>query len=233
MSAQHVAMHMSDGIVDAPTSVMFAAIALIVLGVCGWKARSELDERPVPLAGLVAAFIFAGQMVNFPILPGVSGHLLGGALAAILVGPYTGALCIAIVLVVQSLLFADGGVTALGANIVNMAIIGVGAGYGIALEMYSVARRRAEGLPVRVIGLIAFLAGLIGTVFAAMGFVLEYAIGGAAPSSLGAVLGYMLLTHVLIGVGEGVITAVTVMAVVRARPDLVYLLRRQREEVVL
>jgi cobalt/nickel transport system permease protein len=226
-------MHMSDGIVDAPTSVMFAAIALIVLGVCGWKARSELDERTVPLAGLVAAFIFAVQMVNFPILPGVSGHLLGGALAAILVGPYTGALCIAIVLVVQSLLFADGGVTALGANIVNMAIIGVGAGYGIALAMYSVARRRAEGLPVRVIGLIAFLAGLIGTVFAAMGFVLEYAIGGAAPSSLGAVLGYMLLTHVLIGVGEGVITAVTVMAVVRARPDLVYLLRRQRAEVVL
>lgn len=233
MSAQHVAMHMSDGIVDAPTSVMFAAIALIVLGVCGWKARSELDERTVPLAGLVAAFIFAVQMVNFPILPGVSGHLLGGALAAILVGPYTGALCIAIVLVVQSLLFADGGVTALGTNIVNMAIIGVGAGYGIALAMYSVARRRAEGLPVRVIGLIAFLAGLIGTVFAAMGFVLEYAIGGAAPSSLGAVLGYMLLTHVLIGVGEGVITAVTVMAVVRARPDLVYLLRRQRAEVVL
>jgi len=233
VSAQHVAMHMSDGIVDAPTSVMFAAIALIVLGVCGWKARSELDERTVPLAGLVAAFIFAVQMVNFPILPGVSGHLLGGALAAILVGPYTGALCIAIVLVVQSLLFADGGVTALGTNIVNMAIIGVGAGYGIALAMYSVARRRAEGLPVRVIGLIAFLAGLIGTVFAAMGFVLEYAIGGAAPSSLGAVLGYMLLTHVLIGVGEGVITAVTVMAVVRARPDLVYLLRRQRAEVVL
>ena len=238
MSAQHVAMHMSDGIVDAPTSVMFAAIALIVLGVCGFKARSELDERTVPLAGLVAAFIFAVQMVNFPILPGVSGHLLGGALAAILVGPYTGALCIAIVLVVQSLLFADGGVTALGTNIVNMAIIGVGAGYGIALALYSavrrsVARRRAEGLPVRVIGLIAFLAGLIGTVFAAMGFVLEYAIGGAAPSSLGAVLGYMLLTHVLIGVGEGVITAVTVMAVVRARPDLVYLLRRQRAEVAL
>ena len=233
MSVQNVAMHMSDGIVDAPTSVMFAAIALIVLGVCGWKARTELDERTVPLAGLVAAFIFAVQMVNFPILPGVSGHLLGGALAAILVGPYTGALCIAIVLVVQSLLFADGGVTALGTNIVNIAIIGVAAGYGIALALYSVARRRAEDLPVRVIGLIAFLAGLTGTVFAAMGFVLEYAIGGAAPSSLGAVLGYMLVTHVLIGLGEGIITAVTVMAVVRARPDLVYLLRGQRAEVVL
>ena len=95
----------------------------------------ELDERTVPLAGLVAAFIFAVQMVNFPILPGVSGHLLGGALAAILVGPYTGALCISIVLVVQSLLFADGGVTALGTNITNMAIIGVAAGYARAVAL--------------------------------------------------------------------------------------------------
>ena len=238
MSAQHVAMHMSDGIVDAPTSAMFGVIAIVALGICVWKARTELDERTVPLAGLVAAFIFAVQMVNFPILPGVSGHLLGGALAAILVGPYTGALCVAIVLVVQSLLFADGGVTALGTNIVNIAIIGVAAGYGVAVALYSAARRsvvrrRAEGPPVRAIGLIAFFAGLIGTVFAAMGFVLEYAIGGAAASSLGAVLSYMLLTHVLIGVGEGVITAVTVMAVVGARPDLVYLLRRQRAEVAL
>ncbi len=231
-------MHMSDGIVNAQTSVLFGAIALIALVFCGWKARTELDERTVPLAGLVAAFIFAVQMVNFPILPGVSGHLLGGALAAILVGPYTGALCIAIVLVVQSLLFADGGVTALGANIVNMAIIGVGAGYGLAVAMYSVARysvarysaagRGAGGPPVRIIGLIAFFAGLIGTVCAAMGFVLEYAIGGAAQSSIGTVAGYMFVTHVLIGVGEGVITAVTVMAVARARPDLVYLLRHDR-----
>ncbi|MCH9669024.1 MAG: energy-coupling factor ABC transporter permease [Actinomycetia bacterium] len=228
-------MHMSDGIVNAPTSVLFGAIALIALGVCGWKARTELDDRTVPLAGLVAAFIFAMQMVNFPILPGVSGHLLGGALAAILVGPYTGALCIAIVLVVQSLLFADGGVTALGTNIVNMAIIGLGAGYGVAVALYSAARRsavcRADGSLVRIVGLIAFLAGLIGTVAAAMGFVLEYAIGGASLSSVGSVAGYMFVTHALIGVGEGLITAVTVMAVARARPDLVYLLRPHSVQV--
>lgn len=87
MIVHHHAMHMSDGIVDAPTSVAFGAIAVITLAICVWKARTELDERTVPLAGLVAAFIFAVQMVNFPILPGVSGHLLGGALAAILVGP--------------------------------------------------------------------------------------------------------------------------------------------------
>lgn len=223
-------MHMSDGIINAPTSVVFGLIAVVAVGLCAAKARDELDERTVPLAGLVAAFIFAVQMVNFPILPGVSGHLLGGALAAILVGPYTGALCIAIVLVVQSLLFADGGVTALGTNITNMAVIGVAAGYGTAVLLYAVARKRGD-VPVLGLGIIAFVAALVGTICAAMGFVVEYAIGGAASTSMGAVAGYMFGTHALIGVGEGLITAVTVMAVARSRPDLVYLLRGTRQEV--
>ena len=163
-------MHMSDGIVNAPTSVLFGVIALAALGICVWRARTELDERTVPLAGLVAAFIFAVQMVNFPILPGVSGHLLGGALAAILVGPFTGALCIAIVLVVQSLLFADGGVTALGTNITNMAVIGVATGYATAVVLYRTLRRRRDEVPVPTLGVVAFIAAVIGTVCAAMGF---------------------------------------------------------------
>jgi cobalt/nickel transport system permease protein len=217
-------MHMSDGIVNAPVSILFLAVAVGVIAVCAWRARTELDERTVPLAGLVAAFIFAVQMINFPILPGVSGHLLGGALAAILVGPFTGALCVTIVLVVQALLFADGGVTALGTNIVNMAVIGVAAGYGVAVLLRRLTRRRFAG-SVPALGAISFAAALMGTVCAAMGFVLEYALGGAAQASLPTVAGYMFGTHVLIGVGEGVITALTVMAVVRARPDLVYLLR--------
>lgn len=225
-------MHMSDGIVNASTSLVFGVFALVAVGWCVVKARAELDERAVPLAGLVAAFIFAVQMVNFPILPGVSGHLLGGALAAILVGPYTGALCIAIVLVVQALLFADGGVTALGTNIVNMAVVGVVAGYSVAVLGYTVARRRGA-VPLPVLGGIVFSAALFGTVCAAMGFVIEYAIGGAAPTSLGAVAGYMLGTHALIGAGEGVITAATVLAVARARPDLVYLLRSSQAEVAV
>lgn len=230
MANQYVAMHMSDGIVNAPTSVVFGLIAVVAVAFCAAKARNELDERAVPLAGLVAAFIFAVQMVNFPILPGVSGHLLGGALAAILVGPYTGALCIAIVLVVQALLFADGGVTALGTNITNMAVIGVAAGYATAVLLYALARRRGD-VPVAGLGAISFIAAMVGTICAATGFVLEYAIGGAAVTSTGAVTGYMLGTHALIGVGEGLITAVTVMAVARSRPDLVYLLRRTRQEV--
>ncbi len=221
-------MHMSDGIVNASTSVLFGVIAVIAIGFCAWRARTELDERTVPLAGLVAAFIFAVQMVNFPILPGVSGHLLGGALAAILVGPATGALCVSVVLVVQSLLFADGGITALGTNITNMALIGVAAGYSAAVVLYSLARRRTKDVSVSALGLVAFLSAVIGTVCASMGFVLEYTIGGAASTSLTTVTSYMLGTHVLIGIGEGVITALTVMAVARSRPDLVYLLRSGR-----
>lgn len=223
MTQQFVAMHMSDGIINAPTSVIFGVLAVAALGFCGWRARSELDERTVPLAGLVAAFIFAVQMVNFPILPGVSGHLLGGALAAILVGPFTGALCVSIVLVVQSLLFADGGITALGTNIANMSLIGVAAGYATAAITYTFTKQ---------LGASAFVAAVIGTVAAAMGFVIEYAIGGASSASLVAVAGYMFGTHVLIGVGEGVITALTVVAVARARPDLVYLLRNSRKEAL-
>lgn len=222
------AMHMSDGIVTAPTSVLFAVIAAAGIAVAVRRAHTELDERAVPLAGLVAAFVFAVQMVNFPVLPGVSGHLLGGALAAVLVGPATGALCIAIVLVVQSLLFADGGVTALGTNIVNMALIGVVAGYTVAVVCVAVLTRSGRGVSVRGLGVISFLAAVIGTVCAAGGFLVQYAIGGAAGVGLSTVAGYLLGTHLVIGIGEGVITAATVMAVARARPDLVYLMHGTR-----
>ena len=219
---------MSDGIVSAPTSLLFGVVAAAGLIVCARRAREELDERTVPLAGLVAAFIFAVQMINFPILPGVSGHLLGGALAAILVGPFTGALCIAIVLVVQSLLFADGGVTALGTNITNIALIGVAAGYTAAVLLYALAGRRRAEVSTATLGQVAFVSAAFGTVCAATGFLFEYAIGGQAQTSLGAVAGYLLGTHVLIGIGEGIITALTVMAVAGSRPDLVYLLRSSR-----
>ncbi|MFW0784204.1 energy-coupling factor ABC transporter permease [Gordonia sp. CPCC 206044] len=216
-----VAMHMSDGIINAPVSMLFGVIAFGALAYCVWRTRVDLDEKAVPLAGLVAAFVFAVQMINFPILPGVSGHLLGGALAAILVGPYTGALCIAIVLVVQALLFADGGVTALGANITNMALLSTFVGYLVALAGYRLCGRSPS---VRQLGAVSFVAAWCGTVAAATGFVIEYAIGGAATQSLATIAGYLWGTHALIGIGEGLITAITVMAVARVRPDLVHLL---------
>ena len=116
-------MHIPDGFVDVPTSLAFGAVAVAGGGLCLRRARNELDERTAPLAGLVAAFVFAVQALNFPIAAGTSGHLLGGALAAVLVGPWTGALCVTVVLAVQALFFADGGFSALGLNDTNMALV--------------------------------------------------------------------------------------------------------------
>ncbi|HEY0637188.1 MAG TPA: energy-coupling factor ABC transporter permease [Pseudonocardiaceae bacterium] len=219
-------MHLADGIVNAPTSILYGFVAIAGLALALRRARADLDERTAPMAGLVAAFVFAVQMINFPILPGVSGHLLGGALVAILVGPWVGALCVAIVLVVQALLFADGGVSALGASITNMALVGVAAGFLVAMALRRVATRGPAGL-----ALVAFVSALVNVVVAAGSFVVQYAIGGDAGIGLAEVTGVMLGLHALIGVGEGVITALTVGAVARVRPDLVYLLRRSRSEV--
>jgi cobalt/nickel transport system permease protein len=213
-------MHMSDGLINAPVSLIFGAVAVVGMAVAMVGARRDLDDRTAPMAGLVAAFVFATQMINFPILPGVSGHLLGGALAAILVGPWVGALCVGIVLTVQALVFADGGLTALGANITNMAMIGVAAGFLIALALRPLVTRGKAGLVA-----VAFVAAFANTVIASLGFVLEFAMGGDAAFSLGGVTGTVVGLHCLIGIGEGVITALTVGAVASARPDLVYLLR--------
>lgn len=219
MRTEIVAMHMSDGIVDAPVSIAFGLVAVAGLAICVARARRDLDDRTAPLAGLVAAFVFAVQMLNFPVLPGVSGHLLGGALTAILVGPHVGALCVAIVLVLQALLFADGGLSALGTNITNMALIGTFVGFAVAVALRPLARRSRAGLLAT-----AFVAAWVNTVVASTGFVLEYALGGQG-LALGTVFGLMAGFHALIGIGEGLITALTVGAVAAVRPDLVYLLR--------
>lgn len=124
-------MHVPDGFIDIPVSIATGAIAVAGVSVCLRGARRELDDRTAPLAGLVAAFIFAVQMLNFPVASGTSGHLLGGTLAAMLVGPYTGALCVAVVLLVQGLFFADGGLTALGTNIIDMSLVTVIVGYSL------------------------------------------------------------------------------------------------------
>ena len=217
---ENQALHIANGIVNLPVSLAFLGVALVVLAICVARARDQLDERFVPMAGLVAAFIFAAQMLNFPVLPGVSGHLLGGALAALLVGPWVGTLCVAIVLVVQALLFADGGVTAIGLNVTNMAVIGTAAAYLVIAFLLKVLPQTLGGL-----ALTGFLAGLVSTVAASLGFVLQYALGGATSMPIGWVLGAMTGIHALIGIGEGVITALTVVAVARVRPDLVYALR--------
>jgi cobalt/nickel transport system permease protein len=218
-----MAMHISNGIVNGPVSAAFGALAVVALAICVSRARTDLDDRLAPMAGLVAAFIFAVQMLNFQVLPGVSGHLLGGVLAGMLVGPWVGALCVSTVLVVQCLLFADGGLTALGLNITNMALIGTAAGYVLIVGLLKVLPKTPAGL-----GITAFVASVVSVTAASQGFVLEFFLGGTTQLSIGTVAAAMGGVHLLIGIGEGLIAATTVTTVARVRPDLVYALRRFR-----
>ncbi|MGQ0617717.1 MAG: energy-coupling factor ABC transporter permease [Acidimicrobiia bacterium] len=209
-------MHIPDGFIDAGTSAGAGLVAAGGIGVSLRRAGQVLDEKQVPLAGLVAAFVFAVQMLNFPVAGGTSGHLLGGVLAAVLVGPWVGAVCVAVVLLVQALLFADGGLTALGLNILNMAVISGFGGYAVFRVLLRLVPKTRAG----VVGAAGVAAGT-GVVLAAVAFAVEYAIGGTGAASVGAVAGSMVGVHVLIGVGEGIITAMTVGAVLASRPDLV------------
>jgi len=210
-------MHIPDGFIDIPTSVAFAGLAAAGVAVSLKGARASLDEKTAPLAGLTATFIFAVQMLNFPVAAGTSGHLLGGALAAILVGPWVAMLALTVVLLMQGLLFADGGLSAIGLNVFNMSVIGVWVGYGVFLLAKKFLPKNKSSITVA-----AFVAGIISVPAAAAGFVLQYAIGGTATFSVSAVLAGMISTHFLIGIGEGVISALAVGAVMASRSDLVY-----------
>jgi len=211
-------MHIPDGVIGPGVSAAAGAVAVGGFGVAVSRARRYLTDRLVPMAALVTAFVFAAQMINFPVLPGMSGHLLGGVLASVLVGPWVGFLVVSIVLIIQALLFADGGLTALGLNIINMALIGAVGGYAV----YRVAFRLA-GLRVGRVAVVSAVAAFISVPMAATGFVAEFALGGTINSlSVGAILIAMVTTHLLIGIGEGVITFFVIGAVVRSRPDLVY-----------
>ncbi|PWW23239.1 cobalt/nickel transport system permease protein [Geodermatophilus normandii] len=210
-------MHVPDGFLDAPTSVATGVVAAGTVALALRGARRELDERTAPLAGLTAAFVFAVQMVNFPVGAGTSGHLIGGALTAVLVGPWTAVLCTTVVLVVQAVLFADGGITALGTNVTLMGLVAVGVGYGVSRLLLSVLPRTRGGL------LAAAGAGAFVSVpAAALVFVALFAAGGVADVPLGAVAAAMGGVHVLIGIGEAVITVAVLAAVLSVRPDLVH-----------
>jgi cobalt/nickel transport system permease protein len=210
-------MHIPDGFIGPGVSAAAGLTAIGGFGVALRKARDYLSDRLVPMAALVAAFVFAAQMINFPVLPGMSGHLLGGVLAAVLVGPWAAYIVISIVLVVQALL-ADGGLSALGLNVVNMALIGAVGGYLIYRALSRMAGSQPSGVP-----LLAAIAAMLSVPLAATGFVLEFWLGGTLDSiSISGVLWAMLGTHLVIGIGEGVITFFVVAAVMRSRPDLVY-----------
>ncbi|MEY3893346.1 MAG: hypothetical protein RIR78_124 [Actinomycetota bacterium] len=210
-------MHIPDGFIDIPTSTAFAALAGAGVAMSLKGARSSLDDKTAPLAGLTATFIFAVQMLNFPVAAGTSGHLLGGALAAVLVGPFTATLSLTVVLLMQGLLFADGGLTAIGLNVFNMGIIGVWVGYASFLLIQKIFSGRKATVPIA-----AALGGFLSVPAAAVGFVIQYAIGGTGTFSVTAVFTAMFGTHILIGIGEAIITGLAVGAVMASRSDLVY-----------
>ncbi|MFE7288490.1 energy-coupling factor ABC transporter permease [Streptomyces noursei] len=220
-------MHVPDGFINAPVSAAAGVVAAAAVAVSLRGARRELAgggtgggigaDRTAPLAGLVAAFIFAVQMLNFPVAAGTSGHLLGGALAAILVGPYTGVLCVSVVLLMQGVLFADGGLTALGINISDMALTTTVVAYGVFRLLVKVLPRSRRSITVA-----SFAAALLSVPAAAVCFTALYALGGTTDVPIGKVFTAMVGVHVLIGIGEAVITALTVGAVIAVRPDLVH-----------
>ena len=206
-------MHIPDGFLDAKTVLVTGALSVAGVGLALRQVRKELPPRRVPLLGLSAAFLFAAQMVNFPVAGGTSGHLLGGVLVAALLGPAAGVVVLTTVLIVQCFLFADGGVTALGANVFNMALVATVGGWAI----YRTVSRCLPGVRGQVAA-VAF-AGWCSTVLAALGCAGQLAWSGTAPWSVAVTA--MAGIHMLIGLGEGLIGALVFLAITRTRPELV------------
>lgn len=211
-----VAMHAPDGFLDPSVAVVTAILSLAILGDCLSKCSGELQDHQIPLAGVSAAFIFSAQMFNFPVAAGTTGHLLGGALAAVLLGPYLGSLVVAIVVVVQAFLFADGGISALGYNLLNMAIVPAFGGWAMFVLARKVLPANRSGVVVA-----AGLASAASVVAASVAFSIEWLFGASAPVPFDTVFSAMVGVHALIGIGEGVVSAMVVAGVLASRPDLV------------
>ncbi|GAA6621974.1 energy-coupling factor ABC transporter permease [Scytonema sp. NUACC26] len=212
----HPAMHIPDGFLNLPVILVTWAIAIALIVVSLSKSQAEYQERAVPLMGVCAAFIFAAQMINFPIPGGTSGHLLGGTLAGALLGPWAGSLVMVAVFIVQSVFFQDGGLTVLGANILNMGLIGTFAGYYLYKAIrVAIGRNKLSGM---VVG--AAVAAWTSVVIASLVCAVQLAISGTVPLSVA--LTAMVTWHVLIGIGEAAITVIALSFIWRTRPDLLY-----------
>ncbi len=205
-------MHIPDGFLDGKTAVATGALAVTGLAVALRHARVHLPPRSVPLLGLAAAFVFSAQMINFPVGGGTSGHLIGGVLVGALLGPSAAVIVISAVLIVQCLMFADGGISALGANIFNMGLIGGVGGWAI----YNGVSRTVKGLFGCVLA--AAFAAWCSTVLASVACAGELAASHTVGWSV--VLPAMAGTHMFIGIGEGLITALVLAAIARTRPEL-------------
>jgi cobalt/nickel transport system permease protein len=204
-------LHIPDGFLNLIVSLVCWALTSLILAVAISRTNKSLGERQVPLMGVMAAFIFAAQMINFPVAGGTSGHLLGGALAAIILGPWAAMLVMTAVIAVQGLLFQDGGLLVMGANILNMGILTSAIGYGL----YRGAFGRSRSVKLVVAGIAAWLSVIAG----ALGTALQLWLSGT--SSLQTVVLAMLSIHTLIGIGEALITVAALTFLFQTRPDLV------------
>jgi cobalt/nickel transport system permease protein len=209
-------MHIPDGFLSLPVSLFTWVVAIVLITISLKRVKAEYQERAVPLMGVCAAFIFAAQMINFPIPGGTSGHLLGGTLAGVLLGPWAGSLVMAVVFIVQSVMFQDGGLTVLGANIFNMGLIGTFGGYYLYRAIrFAIGRDRWVGMAIGVA-----VAAWASVVVASTAVALQLALSGTVPLAVALVA--MTGWHGLIGIGEAIISVVTVSFIWRTRPDLFY-----------
>jgi cobalt/nickel transport system permease protein len=209
-ATENPALHIPDGFLSLPIALLCWVLAIMLLAMAVRQTQNTLGERQIPLMGVMAAFIFAAQMINFPVAGGTSGHLLGGALAAIVLGPWAGMLVMASVIAVQWLLFQDGGLLVMGANILNMGLLTTLIGYGL----YRGVAGQSRGLRLAVAGLAAWLSVMAG----ALATSLQLWLSGT--SALRIVVPAMLGVHAAIGVGEALITVATLAFMMRTRPDL-------------
>jgi cobalt/nickel transport system permease protein len=205
------ALHIPDGFLSPVVALAMWALTIVFVGLAVQRVGRDLGERQIPLMGIMAAFIFAAQMINFPVAGGTSGHFLGGALAAILLGPWAGIVVMTVVVGLQGLLFQDGGLLAMGANIFNMGILTAVVGFGL----YRAAAGRGRWLRLGVAGAAAWLS----VVAAALATALQLWLSGT--SDLAIVLPAMLGVHLVIGLGEALITVAALAFIELVRPDLV------------
>ena len=203
-------LHIPDGFLSFAVSILCWVISAITISVAVSRSNKSLGERQVPLMGVMAAFIFAAQMINFPVAGGTSGHLLGGALAAITLGPWAGMLVMTAVIAVQALLFQDGGLLVMGANILNMGLITVAIGYGL----YRGVSKGSRRLKLTVAGIAAWISVMAGALFTSLQLWLS------GTSQLQVVIPAMLTVHALIGLGEALITVAALGFILQTRPDL-------------
>jgi cobalt/nickel transport system permease protein len=212
----HLALHIPDGYLSLPVSLGTGAIALVLVALSLNRVQSDYKDRTIPLMGVCAAFIFAAQMINFPIIGGTSGHLMGGTLAGILLGPWAGSLVMSVVFIVQTVIFQDGGLTALGANITIMGLVGTFGGYYLyRLVRNLLGRHTWVGMSVSTA-----IAAWMSVVSAAAICAVLLALSDTV--SLGVAMVAMLTWHLMIGIGEALITVAVVDFIWRTRPELLY-----------